>query len=107
MAQMTPGVIIMPKDTAEKLTVKQLANAMYEGYPHVQNLAEKLARQHGKAQALTFFGMMGPDVQNFWMGIAQQIIDHAKHWEPNKGSSCCLDEEESERLKALPRHPEL
>lgn len=102
-----PNIIQLPKDTKEKLTVKQLAMAMYEGYPHVQNLAEKLARQHGQAQALTFFGMMGPDVQNFWMGIAQQLIDHAKHWEPNSGSACVLDKEERERLKALPRHPEL
>lgn len=107
MAHEIPGFIKMPKDTDEKLTVKQLANALYEGYPHVQNLAEKLARQHGKAQALTFFGMMGEDVQNFWMGIAQQLIDHASKWEPNQGSACVLGKEERERLKNLPRHPEL
>jgi len=87
----------------EVLTVRQLAEAMYEGTPHVQNLAEKLARQHGKAGALTFFGMMGNDVQNFWMGIAQQLIDHAKEWEPNDGCACVLSEKERMRLKTLPR----
>jgi hypothetical protein len=94
-----------PKDA--KLTVKHLAEVMYEGTQHVQNLAEKLARQHGKAQALSFFSMMGEDVQNFWMHIAQQLIDHAKEWEVNSGSACVLSKKETERLKQLPRHPEL
>lgn len=98
-------VMNQPRD--KKLSVKELAEALYEGLPHVQNLAEKLARQHGKAEALTFFNMMGNDVQNFWMGIAQQLIDHAKHWEVNNGSSCVLDKEESKRIHELPRHPEL
>ena len=86
-------------------TVDGLANAMYEGSPCVQNLAEKLARQHGKAGALSFYGMMGEDVQNFWRGIAKQLIDHAKEWEENNGSSCVLSKRESERLKSLPRVP--
>lgn len=95
-----------PKDAT--LTVKQLAEVMYEGTHHVQNLAEKLARQHGTGvQALTFFGMMGEDVQNFWMGIAQQLIDHAKEWQPNQGSACILSDKEMQRLRELPRHPEL
>jgi hypothetical protein len=63
--------------------------------------------QHGEAEALTFFGMMGEDVQNFWMHIAQQMIDHAKHWKKNEGSACVLDDEESKRIHDLPRHPEL
>ena len=95
------------KAHGDKLTVKELACSLYEGTPHLQNLAEKLARQHGKAEALTFFGMMGGDVQNFWMGIAQQIIDHAKEWEANQGSGCVLSKKESDRIAALPRHPEL
>ena|SRR6185312_3004719 len=95
-------------DHNAKLTVKQLAEALYEGTPHLQNLAEKLARQHGqRCQALTFFGMMGEDIQNFWMGIAQQIIDHAKEWRANQGSGCILSEAEHQRLENLPRHPEL
>lgn len=86
------------------LTVGELACAMYEGMPHVQNLAEKLARNYGRdVQALTFFDMMGPDVQNFWMGIAKQLIDHAKEWEPNEGSACVLSKRERKRLKELPR----
>jgi hypothetical protein len=51
-------------DYGAKLTLSQLAEALYEGTPHLQNLAEKLARQHGKAGALSFFGLMGDDVQN-------------------------------------------
>lgn len=99
-------VMRLPKD--QKLTVKQLAEALYEGTQHVQNLAEKLARQHGNGcEALTFFGMMGEDIQNFWMGIAQQIIDHAKEWQANRGSACILSEKESKRIADMPRHPEL
>jgi len=91
----------------QQLTVKQLAEALYEGTSHVSNLAEKLARQHGNADSLTFFNMMGEDVQNFYMGIAQQLIDHAKCWNKNEGSACVLNEEESKRIKNLPRHSEL
>lgn len=99
---------VMKVHPNEKLTVKQLAESLYEGTSHLQNLAEKLARQHGKdCQALTFFGMMGEDIQNFWMGIAQQIIDHAKEWEANQGSGCILSEKEEQRIMAQPRHPEL
>ena len=60
------------RDHHAKLTVDQLAEALYEGLPHLQNLAEKLARQHGQAQALTFYGMNSDDVRNFWRGIAKQ-----------------------------------
>jgi|WetSurMetagenome_2_1015567.scaffolds.fasta_scaffold22974_5 hypothetical protein len=97
-------MLIEPND---KLSTKELAEALYEGTPHIQNLAEKLARQHGKAEALSFFNMMGEDIQNFYMNIAQQLIDHAREWETNKGSSCCLSKKEERRLKNLPRHPEL
>lgn len=95
------------KKSDELLTVKELACALYEGTPHLQNLAEKLARQHGKASALTFFGMMGEDVQNFFMNIAQQLIDFGKGWEENNGSACVSSKELEETLKAAPRHPEL
>lgn len=95
--------VLEVRDLNAKLTVAQLAEALYEGTPHLQNLAEKLARQHGEAGALTFFQMMGDDVQNFWRGIAQQLIDHAAEWEPNRGSGCVLSDRERARLKALPR----
>lgn len=85
------------------LSVDELANALYEGSPQLSNLAETLARQHGQADALTFYRMMGLDVQNFWRTIASQIIEHSRHWLPNDGCACCLDGEESARLKALPR----
>lgn len=88
-------------DYNEKLTVDELAEAMYEGTRHVQNLAEKLARQHGKAGALTFFRLMGPAVQGFWRGVAQQLIDHSKEWLENQGSGCVLSEKELQRLKRL------
>lgn len=86
-----------------KLNIQELACALYEGTRHVQNLAEKTARTYGKAGALTFFDMMGDDVQNFWRGIAKQIIDHSKHWEGNDGSACVLANAEQKRLAELPR----
>lgn len=98
-------VMTQPHDA--KLTVEELAEALYEGTPHLQNLAEKLARQHGKAEALSFFHMMGDDIKNFYMNIAQQLIDHAREWEKNSGSACCLSDKERSRLEELPRHPEL
>lgn len=96
---------LMEKPRDAKLTTHELANAMYEGVQHVQNLAEKCARNYGKAGALSFFGLMGEDVQNFWRHIAKQIIDHSKEWESNEGSGCVLSERERQRLKALPRVP--
>lgn len=95
--------VLRISDYGAKLTVDQLAEALYEGTPHLQNLAEKLARQHGKAGALTFYGMTSDDVRNFWRGLAKQMIEHATEWEPNQGSSCKLSERERERLKSLPR----
>lgn len=102
----TPTVMSI-QDRSAKLTPIQLAEAIYEGTQHLSNLAEKLARHHGKAGALCFFGMMGEDVQNFYLGIAQQLIDHAKMWKENEGSACVLDESEEKRLAELPRHPDL
>lgn len=96
-------IALTSKPVDAKLTRDELACALYEGTPHVQNLAEKLARQHGQAGALTFFDMMGPEVQNFWKGIADQLIDHAEKWLPNDGSACVLDPAELKRLQALPR----
>jgi hypothetical protein len=91
------------KKPGQKLSVGELACALYEGMPVLSNLAESLARTHGKAEALTFFDMMGDDVRNFWFGIAKQMIDHASEWEVNEGSACVLSEREQARLKALPR----
>ena len=91
----------------DKLTVGELACAIYEGMPHVQNLAEKMARQHGKAGALTWFDMMGEDVQNFFLHIAQQLIDFGAGWEESTGSSCQPSEELMKTLRELPRHPQL
>ena len=84
-------------------TVEQLANALYEGLPCLANLAENLARKHGKAGALSFYQLMGDDVKNFWRGIAKQLIDHAREWGPNQGCACVLSPAERHRLKKLPR----
>jgi hypothetical protein len=92
---------VMGQHKDKKLTVDELAEALYEGTPHLQNLAEKLARQHGKADALSFYSMMGEEVQNFWRGIAKQIIDHSKEWQPNKGSFCVLSDREMQRLRSV------
>lgn len=97
------GSVLTIRDYNTPLTVSQLAEALYEGTPHLQNLAEKLARQHGSAGALTFYGMMGDDVRNFWRGIAKQMIDHAAEWQQNQGCACVLSEKERARLKSLPR----
>jgi hypothetical protein len=94
---------LMAKQPNDKLTRDELACALFEGSPHVANLAEKLARQHGQADALTYFDMMGEEVKNFYKLIADDLIDHASHWLPNKGSSCVLGGEEVARLKSLPR----
>lgn len=84
-----------------KHSVESLANALYEGMSTVQNLAENMARQYGKAGALSFFNMMGPEVQFFWKDIASQIIEHSKEWEKNDGSFCVLSKREQTRLKAM------
>lgn len=95
--------LLMTKKPGEKLNLDELACALYEGTGHLSNLAETLARHHGKAGALSFYGLMGKDVQNFWRGIARQLIDHAKEWKENEGSGCNLSSEEIARLRSLPR----
>ena len=97
------NVKLREKNPGEKLNIDELACALYEGTPHLQNLAETLARTHGKAGALSFFDLMGPDVRNFWKGIAKQLIEHSREWRENQGSACVLSEREGERLKTLPR----
>ena len=84
-----------------KFTTETLAQALYEGFPNLHNLAEKMARQYGNAEALSFFGLMGEDVQFFWMNIARQIIEHSKEWEKNEGSCCILSKKEKARLEQL------
>lgn len=91
------------KDHDEILTVDELACALYEGTPHLRNLAEKCARNYGEAEALTFYEMMGDDVKNFWKGIALQIIDHSRELKKNQGSCCVLSEQETIRLNKLPK----
>ncbi len=85
------------------MTVNELAEALYEGKPTLANLAESMACVHGNAESLPCFAMTGGDVQNFWQGIAHQIIVHSSHWLLNKGSGCVLDTMETGRLRKLPR----
>lgn len=85
----------------QKHSIDSLAKALYEGLPSLQNLAEEMACQYGKAEALSFFEMMGEDVQFFWKDIAWQIIEHSKKWQKNQGSACILSEKESKRLRKL------
>ena len=65
-----------PKDG--KLTVDELACALYEGTRHLHNLAEKLARQHGKAEALSFYDMMGSSVRALWNGLNRGLPSSLK-----------------------------
>jgi hypothetical protein len=101
MEEMSAHASLSKKKHGDKLTEEELACALYEGMPHLQNLAEKLARQHGKAGALSFYGLMGSGVQAFWRSIARQMIEHSKHWQQNDGSCCVLDPQETDRLKQL------
>jgi len=89
----------MPLQLTRPVSIDELAEILYEP------LGETLARVYGKAGALSFYGMMGENVQNFWRGIAKQLIDHSKEWQPNKGSCCVLSNLERERLRKLPRVP--
>ena len=84
-----------------KHDIDSLAKALYEGLSTLQNLAEEMARQYGKAEALTFYDMMGEDVQFFWKDIAHRIIEHSTEWEKNEGCACILSKKESRRLKEL------
>jgi len=84
-----------------EFTIDSLANALYEGTPDVQNLAENCARQFGEAEALSWFSMMGEDIQFFWKDIARQIIEHSKEWQKNEGCTCVLSDKEHKRLKEL------
>lgn len=77
----------------QQFTLFEVADALYE------YIAEPLARQYGKAGALSFFRMMGEDVQFFWCDIARQIINHSKEWEQNQGCCCVLSKRERERLR--------
>lgn len=100
---MIGDTVLEIEDYNQKLTLNQLAEALYEGTQHLHNLAEKLAKQHGEAKALSFYALMGDDIRNFWRGIAKQLVDHSKEWKPNQGSGCVLSEKEMARLNALPR----
>ena len=92
----------MQKIPNHEHTVESLAEALYEGLPTVQNLAENMARQHGRAGALSFFGLMAPEVQFFWLDIASQIIEHSKEWKRNDPSGCCiLSKKETDRLRIM------
>lgn len=84
-----------------KCTIEILARALYEGSPTLSNLAESMARQHGKASALSFFELMGENVQFFWKDIAKQIIKHSEEWEKNEGSGCILSKKEQARLSHM------
>lgn len=99
------SVMKIPVD--QKLTVKQLAEALYEGTPHLQNLAETMARQHGQVGGLTWFAMMPEDVQNYFFHIAQQLIDFGKGWTKNEHSATVLTPEFKKLIAELPRHTQL
>ena len=84
-----------------KMDVDTLADALYEGKSILNNLAEEMARQHGQAGALSFFSLMGEEVQWFWKNIAKQIIEHSKEWLPNDGCCCVLSDRERKRLRMM------
>jgi len=87
----------MLKGHDEKLTAVELAEVLYEGTPHLENLAEKLVRHHGEAEALTFFNMMPKRTQDFWVSIAEQLIAHSKLYGKHGFKSCDETKESSPR----------
>lgn len=87
---------MIDKKPGNTLSIMELAEALYEGSGHLYNLAESLARQHGAAEALPFFGMTSDDVRAFWCDIARQLIEHSQKWQ--RGPE--LDLGEQARLKA-------
>jgi hypothetical protein len=89
----------MPLQLKGPVSIDELAEILYEP------IGEPLARVYGKAGALTFYHMMGEEVQNFWRGIAKQLIDHSREWQDNVGCCCILSDQETQRLKRLPRVP--
>jgi len=86
---------------------EKLAEALYEGLPYLQNLAESLARQHGKAQALSYYSLMGPHVQKFWSNIAKLMIHHSKQWDENQTCCCVLSEKGMEDLIMINEYMEV
>ena len=90
---------VMTKKHTDKLNTKELAEALYEGTPHLQNLAEKLARHYSGAGALCFYSQQYPEVKKFYEKIAQMLIDHACGWEPRQSGGCELKPNELQRLK--------
>ncbi len=82
------------------LSIKELAEALYEGTPHLQNLAEKLSRQHSKNGALCFYSQQYNEVKLFYEDIARQLIEHANGWEPRQSGGCELKPAELTRLQA-------
>ena len=76
MESRSKSVLGEPHD--KKLSVEELAEALYEGTPHLQNLAEKLVRQHSNVGALPFYHMTSKGMQKFWVTIAQKLINYSK-----------------------------
>lgn len=97
---------VLSKKADVTLSVRDLADALYGGTPHLRDLAAKLAVQHAQAGPLVVFELMPEDVQNFWCWVAQMLIDHSAEWRVTQ-AGLELSQEESDRLAALPRHPEL
>lgn len=83
---------LMSMSREAPLSREMLAQALYEGTPHLINLAEKMARQYGKADAIPFYAMTSDKIREFWLSIADQIIEHSKHYGPNNGSSSTWNE---------------
>lgn len=82
-------------------TIDSLAEALYEGTPQLNSLAENMAIQYGKANALSYFSFMSDEVQFFWKDIARQIIRHSSQWESSDKEIYILSDRERLYLRAL------
>lgn len=68
---------VFDRDKGEKLTVEELAEALYEGSPHLEYLMHVLAKQYGKSETgLPPYHAQNEISRDFWRGIALAIIKH-------------------------------
>lgn len=76
MTDIIESVFDRPKE--EKLSVEHLAEALYEGSPHLEFLMHKLARQYGEPGAiLPHWLAQSEECKDFWRSVAVLAVRYA------------------------------
>ena len=76
MTEIIPSVFDVPKET--KLTIEELAEALYEGTPHLEFLMHKMARQYtDPGTVLPPWCAQNDNCKDFWRLIAVNIQEYA------------------------------